>query len=282
MANDRPPKHPNESENSALARYLAKQRQEKQVQAAKEAPATKSGLRAALASAKPKTPQPVSQKVPPLKEKPSLAGIERPAQAEVAQPASLRHWEEVADSRLSESEERARAAGAPAIPPQAGATSTAQVRARAIEADGLKAAEFGPRAVAWFLDFVIIFALGWPVKKILFSVLGLVFGGAAIDTYGDGIRSLITLVILYFYYGYFYSTKAASPGKLLFGLEVYEADGVTKLSYMKAFFREFAGKIISAIPFFMGYVIVAMRPDRRALHDLLFETRVIKKSEMIV
>ena len=299
MANERPPNDSSHGDagKSALERYLSKQKAERAAQAAKEAaskPAKSTlGLRAALGKATAGTPSKstLSQNAP----KPSLSGIERPVTNEPPQPASLRRWESLADERLSDSEERAREAGAPAVPPSVGAsTASAAGESRAsdrstvyasstadrispitdsqVVPDGLKGADFGPRFIATIIDAIIVFVLGWFAR----SILSIIIPSSFDDSRILGLRFFTGLVVTYFYYGHFYSTKAASPGKLLLGLEVYDVDGHTKLSYGRAFLRESLGKFISSVPLLMGYVIVLIREDRRALHDLLFDTRVIK------
>lgn len=297
-----PPKNPPSGSNdgallSPLERYLAKQRQDRAAQAAKEAAAAgkspSGGLRGALGQAGQKATgglrgAPVSASGAGgragggfgggANEKPSLSGVERPPSnapsSELSQPASLRRWEAVADERLSESELRARESGAPAVPPLAPAGDrVSPITDRQLVPDGLRPGEFGPRFLAAMIDGAVVLMLGWVARGMAFTF----FPMGAFDNSYFGIRFLLGLIVTYFYFGYFYSTKAASPGKLLLGLEVYDVDGHTKLTYTRAFLREALGKFISSVPLLMGYVIILIREDRRALHDLLFDTRVIKK-----
>lgn len=325
MPSDRPPKkpsgttEPNDSGPSALERYLAKQKLEKQKQEKLARPADRGSsekssgkpvAKPSLLSAFLKSPNPVAgeaqntrasgtrlgQKASTLK--PSLRGIERPLSNEPAQPASLRRWESVADLRLSDSERSAQEAGAPPIPPgpasreataresQAPPAAT-QVQSRAIneilpmtdsqlQADNLRPGEFGPRFIAYMVDVCILAALLWPLRSAANLILGTITGGL-VTAQSEGVDTILYFALVYAYYGYFYSTKAASPGKLLMGLEIYSPDGHTKITPWKAFFREAIGKLISTIPFLMGFIIVLIRSDRRSLHDLLFDTRVVNR-----
>ena len=300
MPSDRPPKKPgspetNESKSSALERYLAKQKLEKQNLEKKEKltrPTPKSAPRSSLLGAFLKSPNPVAgeavAKTSPsrdivatrnFKAKPSLHGIERPPSNEPPQPASLKRWESVADAQ----------AGAPPIPPGPAVRVTidratpsrtvdeiSPITDSQLEPDSLRPGEFGPRFIAYMVDICILGALLWPLRSAANLILGTVTGGL-VTTKSDGVDTLLYFGLLYAYYGYFYSTKAASPGKLLMGLEVYNPDGQTKMTAWKAFFREAIGKLISTIPFLMGFIIVLIRSDRRALHDLLFDTRVVNR-----
>jgi uncharacterized RDD family membrane protein YckC len=317
MADDRTKKPDANEPMSALERYLAKQKQEKAAQAVREnaaKPKSRLGLsgaglgdrssRGAGKSAQ-KPPQDARGKVTyGPGERPSLAGIERPAadpsRVETPQPPSLSRWESVAESRLSENEQRARDAGAPAAPPSwpppdqsnqastfhggamgAGAGGAAAdvvhpITDRPLPTDAAVNADFGPRLIAAFVDACIVGSLSWFARKIAFALAAMAFG-SIVEIHVDGIGYLVSLCVTYAYYGYFYPVKGASPGKMMLGLEVVDTDGVTRLTPWRAFFREAIGKVISAIPFFMGYIIVLIRSDRRALHDLLFDTRVIKK-----
>ena len=87
----------------------------------------------------------------------------------------------------------------------------------------------------------------------------------------------ISLVLVFFYYGWFYKNKGATPGKMVMGLKIVDAKTGTNLGYVRSFFRETVGKIISFIILCLGYIMAGIRSDKRALHDLLFGTRVLKR-----
>ncbi len=65
----------------------------------------------------------------------------------------------------------------------------------------------------------------------------------------------------------------ATLGKMMFGLRVlHEGE---KLSYARSLARVFA-KFLSGIVLFLGYLMVLWDPEKRALHDYLCQTRVVK------
>jgi len=94
---------------------------------------------------------------------------------------------------------------------------------------------------------------------------------AALLTVGSYV---ISFGIPLFYYVWFYKNKGATPGKMLMRLRVSRADTGTNLTYWRAFFRETIGKFLSAIVLCIGFLLVVFRQDKRALHDLLFNTQV--------
>lgn len=174
------------------------------------------------------------------------------------------------------------ATSAPGPAAAAGATPaedrTSPITHNDTQPDGLINVDFGPRFIAALIDGCILWAVSIPVTRVATAVLALAFG-SVVELHHDGIAQLIWLALIYAYYGYFYPTKGASPGKMLMGIEVLNPDGRTRLTPWKAFFREALGKFISMVPFFMGYLIIMIRADHRALHDLLFDTRVVRKHQ---
>ena len=85
---------------------------------------------------------------------------------------------------------------------------------------------------------------------------------------------IISFAVAFFYYGWFYKNKGATPCKMLMRLRVARADTGTNLTYWRTFFRETIGKILSSLVLFIGFLLVAFRQDKRGLHDLLFNTQV--------
>lgn len=66
----------------------------------------------------------------------------------------------------------------------------------------------------------------------------------------------------------------ATPGKKLLGIHVVDAQTLREINNKQAIIR-YIGYIISTIPLAVGFLMVAFRKDRRALHDLLAETVVV-------
>ena len=68
----------------------------------------------------------------------------------------------------------------------------------------------------------------------------------------------------------------ATPGKMACGLKVVSPDG-GPVSYGKACGRFFA-EMLSGLTLGIGYIMVAFDDEKRALHDRICNTRVIRKA----
>lgn len=71
------------------------------------------------------------------------------------------------------------------------------------------------------------------------------------------------------------TTMRGSPGKLICKLVVVDANGM-RLSYSKALLRN-ACKLLSSIPFDLGYFNVLWNAHSQAWHDMIAKTYVIKR-----
>ena len=77
------------------------------------------------------------------------------------------------------------------------------------------------------------------------------------------------------YEGLFVYKLGATPGKMVLGLRVVRPDG-GPVSLGRAVGRYFA-KMLSAIIMLIGFIMAGFDREKRALHDMLVDTRVIKK-----
>jgi uncharacterized RDD family membrane protein YckC len=100
---------------------------------------------------------------------------------------------------------------------------------------------------------------------------GLIFAPAMLGAFA--ISSLIGLALGAVYEVYFLTAHGATPGKMALGLRVIRADG-GPISPMLALGRHFA-LWLSGVILFIGYIMAAFDPEKRALHDRICETRVI-------
>jgi uncharacterized RDD family membrane protein YckC len=65
----------------------------------------------------------------------------------------------------------------------------------------------------------------------------------------------------------------ATLGKMAVGARITLLDG-SPIGYTRALLRWPAARL-SEFLFFAGYLLIALRPDKRALHDLLAGTKVV-------
>ena len=92
---------------------------------------------------------------------------------------------------------------------------------------------------------------------------------------GINVLGRIAFFVTLVYQWIFLWRFSATPGKLLLGLKVVRADG-SKLSHGRIIGRFFA-EMLNQFTLFIGYLVVAFDDEKRAMHDLICDTRVIYK-----
>jgi uncharacterized RDD family membrane protein YckC len=119
---------------------------------------------------------------------------------------------------------------------------------------------FWVRWLALLIDSVILFV---PVL-ILRGLLG-------------NVGSFLIIVGYWLYFALFESSSwQATPGKRMLGLAVVKIDG-TQLTFGRATGRYFA-KILSYITLCIGFLMAGFTSQKRALHDYVAETLVVKRA----
>ena len=139
-------------------------------------------------------------------------------------------------------------------------------------------AGFWIRVGAKIIDIIIIWALGFVVSLLGgFFIAGSPPSGSQIPIRfisGNIFITILSWVIQIGYPTYFLGKYSATLGKMACGLKVVRPEG-EKISYARACGRTFAEGISSAI-LCIGYILVAFDEERRALHDRICDTRVIR------
>lgn len=121
-----------------------------------------------------------------------------------------------------------------------------------------------------------VFAGFW-IRALALIIDGLiVFTGTTIIGFGSfGAGFFLSFVAPWLYEALMVaSSNRATLGKMALGLEVTDENG-DQLTFTHATGRHFA-KYLSAIPFFVGYVIAAFTERKQALHDLIVSTYVVR------
>jgi uncharacterized RDD family membrane protein YckC len=143
---------------------------------------------------------------------------------------------------------------------------------------------FWIRFVAVLIDGIILGIVGSVVQLIFFgslfrslivqpgtppspALLGQALGAV-------GLSSLVSTAIGATYEGLFVAKLGATPGKMALSLKVVRPDG-SPVDMGRAFGRYFA-KLLSGIILFIGYIMAGFDDQKRALHDMICDTRVIK------
>jgi len=146
-------------------------------------------------------------------------------------------------------------------------------------------AGFWIRLGATVIDGIILAIVQAPIS-ILNGVLGAMVGGkpgqepnpemAMLVLLTTFIGMFVSIAVTVCYVGFFYSKKGATPGKMVFGLKVVSTETGKNLTFWKAGLRDTVGKGISSIILAIGYLMAAFRDDKKALHDIMFNSQVIK------
>jgi uncharacterized RDD family membrane protein YckC len=92
-----------------------------------------------------------------------------------------------------------------------------------------------------------------------------------------GFGTLLSIATNWLYEALFTSGAwQATPGKKLLGLRVTDLDG-NRISFMRATGRYFS-KIVSALLFLIGYIMVGLTERKQGLHDMMAGTLVTRKT----
>jgi uncharacterized RDD family membrane protein YckC len=141
-------------------------------------------------------------------------------------------------------------------------------------------AGFWIRVLASLIDSII---LGVVNSIIQFMLLRPMLGvaeissdpTAAIAAAGAlGVLGLVGMALAACYEGIFVAQMGATPGKMALGLKVVRPDG-SRVDLGRAFGRYFA-KLLSMLILGIGYIMIAFDSEKRGLHDMICDTRVVR------
>ena len=150
-----------------------------------------------------------------------------------------------------------------------------KLREGVASATTLTYAGFWIRFVAVLIDGVILFVASVVVQLAFAPMLR--SGRMDLALMALGVEYLIGLVIGATYEGVFVSRFGATPGKMALDLKVVRPDG-GPITLGRAVGRYFA-KMVSAIILGIGYIMAGFDSQKRALHDMICDTRVIKAGQ---
>lgn len=162
---------------------------------------------------------------------------------------------------------------APAAPPAA-VTPTGQVTSSdRAEIDPLTAA-IGPRLLAGFLDLLILGSIALVVLYLTLKVCGLRFAGAA--AIPPVPFAAFLLLVAGGYFTLFTAAGGQTIGKMAAGIRVVAMGGPAARVPLGHSVLRATAYLASALPAGLGFVPALLGADRRAVHDRLADTRVVK------
>ena len=135
--------------------------------------------------------------------------------------------------------------------------------------NGASPAGFWIRAIASIVDFAVIAF----VQSSYSLAAALVFGADAERVWGAaGTVGFFTIVFAAAYTSVMHATAGQTLGKALMRVRVVAFDGEPPAG--GAAFLRFLAYGVSVITLGFGFLVAALRTDKRALHDLIAGTRV--------
>lgn len=137
-------------------------------------------------------------------------------------------------------------------------------------------AGFWIRFVAIIIDWILLFIVNYAIQTVtgtritnpsdltnLSRLMGLI-----------GISFLLSTTIAMLYEAFFLVQYGATPGKMIFKLKVITPDG-GPISWGRGIGR-FLARYLSGITLMIGYIMAGFDSEKRALHDYIAGTRVIR------
>lgn len=146
---------------------------------------------------------------------------------------------------------------------------------------------FWIRGGALFLDMFIIRAVTTPLFFLIFPLMAIVAATAGTGDEPPVFLAILAMGLFYLfimsvsiavpliYYGWMVGKYGATLGAMACGLRIVRSD-MSKLSYGRAYGRYFA-MMITGMTMGIGYLMAAFTEEKTTLHDLICDTRVIKK-----
>ena len=142
------------------------------------------------------------------------------------------------------------------------------------ETGRLNYAGFWIRFAATFMDGIVLL----PIILLGYFVFLPKIFTAQPGTQSIGMQASFNLVLLVVQAGYkifFPGRYGATPGQMIAGLKIVRPDG-SPIGYGVAAAR-FLAEFLSQLILYIGYIMIAFDDQKRALHDRICNTRVIRK-----
>ncbi len=134
----------------------------------------------------------------------------------------------------------------------------------------LNYAGFWIRVGAKFIDGIIL----QIVNFCLGAVIGIVMRGGSASTHAVQAAGLVGFLFGISYITFFNGKFGATPGKMALKLKIVRPNG-DPITYMRALGRYF-GEMLSGLILGIGFMMAGWDEQKRALHDRICDTRVIR------
>lgn len=132
-------------------------------------------------------------------------------------------------------------------------------------------APFILRCAALFIDYIlfVILPVGWLISSKVFSESGAKGGGiGGMVWFLGALLFVVNFIALPLFRG-------QTIGKMFVGLTIVRSNG-TPVGLVNIILRDIVGYILTALTLGLGFLLAAVTPSGRALHDLVGGTIVVR------
>lgn len=138
-------------------------------------------------------------------------------------------------------------------------------------------AGFWVRLSAYVIDSVIVFFGLLFVRLFLTAIVSLA-GGTALGgniVFSYTLKDIVLYMFHVLYFILFTYLCGTTPGKRALNLSVISAKEEEKLAFLDVLYRETVGRFLCSVTICIGYIMAGIDGQKRGLHDMLCDTRVI-------
>lgn len=141
---------------------------------------------------------------------------------------------------------------------------------------------FFVRLAAYLLDSLILAAIFF-IPDLVFFFLRLASSDSFLFRdilFSFSLWDILKYLLCSLYFVLLTYFSGATLGKKAMRLKVITPDG-SKLTFINVLYRETLGKYLSAIILYIGYILIGADKEKRGLHDILCDTRVIYTCKIV-
>ena len=150
-------------------------------------------------------------------------------------------------------------------------------------APDIEYAGFWVRLAAYCIDCAIVW-VGLLFVNLVIGILS-VAGSGVFRTeilFQYTAKDILLYVLQVLYFVLLTHGTGTTPGKRLLNLYVVNADGSQKLELLNVIYRETVGRFLCGLSIGVGYIMAGVDREKRGLHDMLCDTRVVYAKKMKV
>lgn len=145
-------------------------------------------------------------------------------------------------------------------------------------------AGFWVRLAAYAIDSIVVATVLVIVRLFMAGVMALIsgtpLGGNVLFHYTLKDIVLYIFQVMYFILATYYT--GTTIGKRLMNLRVVPVNREEKLSFVDVIYRETVGRFLCNISMCIGYILIGIDKEKRGIHDMLCDTRVVYEKKVKV